>query len=36
MDRSYPLDEAPDAMRLLEKGQVRGKVVITVKSRAWN
>jgi NADPH:quinone reductase-like Zn-dependent oxidoreductase len=30
VDRSYPLDEAPDAMRLLEKGQVRGKVVITV------
>jgi NADPH:quinone reductase-like Zn-dependent oxidoreductase len=30
LDRSYPLDEAPDAMRLLEKGQVRGKVAITV------
>ena len=30
IDRSYPLDEAPDAMRLLEKGQVRGKVAITV------
>jgi NADPH:quinone reductase-like Zn-dependent oxidoreductase len=30
MDRSYPLDEAPNAMRLLEKGQVRGKVAITV------
>jgi NADPH:quinone reductase-like Zn-dependent oxidoreductase len=30
VDRSYPLDEAPDAMRLLEKGHVRGKVVITV------
>ena len=30
VDRTYPLDEAPDAMRLLEKGQVRGKVVITV------
>ena len=30
VDRSYPLDEAPDAMSLLEKGQVRGKVVITV------
>jgi NADPH:quinone reductase-like Zn-dependent oxidoreductase len=30
VDRSYPLDEAPDAMRLLEKGRVRGKVVITV------
>jgi NADPH:quinone reductase-like Zn-dependent oxidoreductase len=30
MDRSYPLDEASNAMRLLEKGQVRGKVAITV------
>lgn len=30
MDRSYPLEEAPNAMRLLEKGQVRGKVAITV------
>ena len=28
--RNYPLDEAPKAMRLLEEGQVRGKVVITV------
>src|SRR3954447_18750503 len=30
VDRIYPLEEAPDAMRLLETGQVRGKVVITV------
>ena len=30
LDRSYQLDEAPDAMRLLEHGQVRGKVAITV------
>jgi NADPH:quinone reductase-like Zn-dependent oxidoreductase len=30
VDRSYPLEESPDAMRLLEKGRVRGKVVITV------
>lgn len=30
MDRSYPLDEAPNAMRLLERDQVRGKVAITV------
>jgi NADPH:quinone reductase-like Zn-dependent oxidoreductase len=30
LDRSYPLDEAPDAMRQLERGQVRGKVAITV------
>jgi NADPH:quinone reductase-like Zn-dependent oxidoreductase len=30
MDRSYPLDDAPEAMRLLESGQVRGKVAITI------
>jgi NADPH:quinone reductase-like Zn-dependent oxidoreductase len=30
LDRSYPLGEAPDAMRLLQKGRVRGKVAITV------
>jgi NADPH:quinone reductase-like Zn-dependent oxidoreductase len=30
LDRTYPLDAAPDAMRLLEQGQVRGKVAITV------
>jgi NADPH:quinone reductase-like Zn-dependent oxidoreductase len=30
LDRSFPLDEAPDAMRLLETGRVRGTVAITV------
>jgi NADPH:quinone reductase-like Zn-dependent oxidoreductase len=30
VDRSYPIEEARDAMRLLEEGRVRGKVVITV------
>ena len=30
LDRTYPLEAAPDAMRLLEQGQVRGKVAITV------
>ena len=30
IDRTYPLDEAPDAMRHLEAGDVRGKVAITV------
>lgn len=30
LDRSYPLDQSPEAMRLLETGQVRGKVAITV------
>ena len=29
LDRSYPLDRAPQAMRALEAGQVRGKVAIT-------
>jgi NADPH:quinone reductase-like Zn-dependent oxidoreductase len=29
LDRTYPLDEAPQAMQQLEKGQVRGKVAIT-------
>lgn len=30
LDRTYPLEQAPDAMRLLEKGEIRGKVAITV------
>ena len=30
VDRTYPLDQVPDAMRHLESGQVRGKVAITV------
>jgi len=30
MDRTYPLTEAPQAIRYLEQGQARGKVVITV------
>ena len=30
VDRSYPLDEAADAMRLLQTGTVRGKVALTV------
>ena len=30
IDRSYPLAEVPDAMRYLEDGHARGKVVITV------
>lgn len=31
IDRQYPLSELPDAMRYLESGQHRGKVVITVQ-----
>lgn len=32
IDRTYPLAEAPEAMRYLEEGRVRGKVAITVKT----
>jgi NADPH:quinone reductase-like Zn-dependent oxidoreductase len=30
IDRRYPLEETPDAMRYLEEGHARGKVIITV------
>lgn len=30
IDRTYPLSEAPDAIRRLEQGRVRGKLVLTV------
>jgi NADPH:quinone reductase-like Zn-dependent oxidoreductase len=30
IDRSYPLNEAPDAIRYLEAGHAQGKVIITV------
>ncbi len=30
LDRTYPLEQAPEAMRRLEAGDVRGKIVITV------
>ncbi|MGV9380812.1 NAD(P)-dependent alcohol dehydrogenase [Nonomuraea sp. NPDC003707] len=30
VDRTYPLSEVPEAVRSLERGQVRGKAVITV------
>ena len=30
LDRSYTLQQAPDAMRLLQKGETRGKVAITM------
>ena len=30
IDRSYPLSDAPNAMRYLEEGHARGKIVITV------
>ncbi len=30
IDRTFPLDQTPDAMRYLEAGKARGKIVITV------
>lgn len=30
IDRSFPLSEVPEAIRYLESGQARGKIVITV------
>ena len=32
IERTYPLNEMPDAMRHLQAGQARGKLVITVSS----
>lgn len=32
IDRCYPLSEVPEAIRYLEEGHARGKVVITVRS----
>ncbi len=31
IDRSYPLNEVPDAIRYLEEGHARGKVIITLE-----
>lgn len=36
IDRTYPLSEAPEAIRYLETGRARGKVVITVQAAAPN
>jgi NADPH:quinone reductase-like Zn-dependent oxidoreductase len=30
IDRSYPLSDVPEAIRYLEEGHARGKVVITM------
>jgi NADPH:quinone reductase-like Zn-dependent oxidoreductase len=30
IDRTYPLNEAPDAIRYLEEGHTRGKVVVAM------
>ena len=32
IDRRYPLSEVPDAIRYLEEGHARGKVVISLES----
>jgi len=32
IDRRYPLGETADAIRYLEEGHARGKVIITVES----
>jgi NADPH:quinone reductase-like Zn-dependent oxidoreductase len=32
IDRTYPLSETPEAIRYLETGHARGKVVITVEA----
>lgn len=32
LDRTYPLDRVPEAMRHLEAGEVRGKVAITIST----
>lgn len=34
IDRSYPLDDVPKAIRYLEEGHARGKVVITIEHRS--
>jgi NADPH:quinone reductase-like Zn-dependent oxidoreductase len=34
IDRTYPLREVPDAIRYLENGHARGKVIITVSNAA--
>ena len=30
IDRIYPLNEAPEAIRYLQEGHARGKIVLTV------
>jgi NADPH:quinone reductase-like Zn-dependent oxidoreductase len=30
IDRTYPLIEAPDAIRHLERGHAAGKIVVTI------
>jgi NADPH:quinone reductase-like Zn-dependent oxidoreductase len=30
IDKTYPLSQAPDAIRYMEQGRARGKVVVTI------
>jgi NADPH:quinone reductase-like Zn-dependent oxidoreductase len=30
VDRTYPLEQTPDAIRYLQEGRAKGKVVVTV------
>ena len=32
IDRRYPLEQVPDAIRYLEEGHARGKVIVTVSN----
>jgi NADPH:quinone reductase-like Zn-dependent oxidoreductase len=34
IDRTFPLSEVPEAIRYLETGRARGKIVVTVPSGA--
>lgn len=36
IDRCYPLNETADAIRYLEEGHARGKVVITISAEPQN
>ncbi|MFH5880056.1 zinc-binding dehydrogenase [Arthrobacter sp. NA-172] len=36
IDRSYPLEQVPDAMRYFDAGRVRGKIAITIQEAQGN
>jgi len=36
VDRSYPLEQVPDAMRYFDAGKVRGKIAITIREAQGN
>jgi NADPH:quinone reductase-like Zn-dependent oxidoreductase len=36
IDRRYPLDQVPEAIRYLETGRARGKVIIEISPLAWS